>query len=142
MFADKNFREFREWSSNRENYYSRNLPDQTRPFPQTPFFAARDSHTCSVVRCFACCSFGSFASSLLFSSCSIHFLPNLLQAVCTLSFISEGMSTLFKYFKQSGPAVEDSKVLPKPDGPLTFLVPSSSITAANKEVKAVLNEDE
>ena len=33
------------------------------------------------------------------------------------------MPTLFKYFKHSGPAAEDSKVLPKPDGPLVSLVP-------------------
>ena len=50
MLADKNFR---QWSSNRENYFSRNSPVHSafiiihpapKPFPPTPFFAARDSH--------------------------------------------------------------------------------------------------
>ena len=43
--------------------------------------------------------------------------------------------SLFKYFKRSDPA---EHVLPKPDGPLVTQMPSSSIVAANKEVKAVL----
>ena len=80
MFVDKNFREFREWSSNRENYFSRNSPVHSaaiiihiapRPFPLMPFFAAQDSHTCSVVRC--------FASVLVFS---IHSL----QAYCSVQY--------------------------------------------------------
>ena len=98
-----------------------------KPFPPTPFFATRDSHTCSVVRCFASVlfiRFIRFKPIVQFSIRSIHFLLNLLQAVRTLSCILEGMSTLFEYFKQSGLAAENSKVLPKPDGPLASLVPS------------------
>ena len=41
---------------------------------------------------------------------------------------------LLRYFQQ--PA---DPLLPKPDGPLSTVVPSSSITAANKEVKRVLD---
>ena len=36
---------------------------------------------------------------------------------------------LLRYFQRADP------LLPKPDGPLSTVVPSSSITAANKEVK-------
>ena len=47
------------------------------------------------------------------------------------------MSQLFKYFKRGDPA--HPKVLPQPDGPLATLMPSSSIVAANKEVKTALD---
>ena len=92
MLADQNFR---QWSSNRENYFSRNSPVHSafiiihpapKPFPPTPFFAARDSHMhefggsllChSVVRsdhslqayCSAQYSFNSFPAKPL-ASCS------------------------------------------------------------------------
>ena len=77
-------------------------------------------------QCLFFIQFNRFKPIVQFSISSIHFLLNLLQAVRTSSCISEGMPTLFRYFKHSGPAVEDSKVLPKPDGPLASLVPSYS----------------
>ena len=43
--------------------------------------------------------------------------------------------SLLKNFKRSDPT---KHVLPKPDGPLATQMPSSSIVAANREVKAVL----
>ena len=43
--------------------------------------------------------------------------------------------SLFKYF-------QTKSSLPKPDGPLSTVVPSSSIVAANKEVKQVLDKPE
>ncbi len=43
---------------------------------------------------------------------------------------------LFKYFK---PALS---LLPKPDGPLSFIVPSTSIELANKEVKHELDKQQ
>ena len=42
---------------------------------------------------------------------------------------------LYKYFAPAKPS------LPKPDGPLSAVVPSSSIAAANKEVTKVLEEE-
>lgn len=39
---------------------------------------------------------------------------------------------LYKYF-------QSTSMLPKPDGPLSVIIPSSTIAAANKEVKQVLN---
>ena len=77
-------------------------------------------------QCLFFIQFNRFKPIVQFSISSIHFLLNLLQAVRTSSCISEGMPTLFRYFKHSGPAAEDSKVLPKPDGPLASLVPSYS----------------
>ena len=44
--------------------------------------------------------------------------------------------SLFKYFQLSNSS------LPKPDGRLSTVVPPSSITAANKEVKQVLDKPE
>ena len=43
--------------------------------------------------------------------------------------------SLFKYF-------QTKSSLPKPDGPLSTVVPSSSIVAANKEVKQALDKPE
>ena len=40
--------------------------------------------------------------------------------------------SLLKYFQKN-------PTLPKPDGPLSSVVPSSTIAAANKEVKQVLD---
>ena len=42
--------------------------------------------------------------------------------------------SLLKYFQLS------NSTLPKPDGPLSQVISSSSITAANKEVKGVLDQ--
>jgi len=39
-----------------------------------------------------------------------------------------------KYFKL------DKKRLPHPSGPLSIIIPSSSIAAANEEVKAIVKE--
>ena len=53
---------FSRIKTNRKNYFSRNSPVHyaiiiihpgPRSLPPTPFFAAQDSHTCLVVRCFA-----------------------------------------------------------------------------------------
>ena len=60
------------------------------------------------------------------------------QVVCL--FVSRKLGlimSLFKYFKCSDPA--HPKMLPQPDGPLVTLMPSSSIVAANKEVKTTLD---
>ena len=46
--------------------------------------------------------------------------------------------SLFKYFKKSNPAEQH---LPKPNGPLSTQMPSSSIVAANKEVKVMLQSE-
>ena len=40
--------------------------------------------------------------------------------------------TLYKFFKRES-------LLPKPDGPLSAIVPSRSISAANKEVEQLLD---
>ena len=43
---------------------------------------------------------------------------------------------LYKYFH---PQEQNNCLLPKPDGPLSAVMPSSSILAANKEMKTVLD---
>ena len=119
-----------------------NIHPAPRPFPPTSFFTARDSHMCSVIHCFALLlfvRFNRFKPIVQFSLRSIHFLLNLLQTVRTLSSILEGMLTLFKYFKHSGPAAEDSKVLPKLDGPLAALVFFTVHSIINKIIQRGCN---
>ena len=48
--------------------------------------------------------------------------------------ISLSVMSLLKYFQMANPT------LPKPDGPLSTAVPSSSIAAANREVKQLLDK--
>ena len=43
---------------------------------------------------------------------------------------------LYKYFH---PQEQNNCLLPKPDGPLSAVMPSSSILTANKEVKTILD---
>ena len=82
---------------------------------------------------------GVSSSSLFFVLVQrLHCSSSVLEEITSCLFIclSKVMS-LFKYFKCSDPA--HPKVLPQPDGPLATLMPSSSIVAANKEVKTALD---
>ena len=54
---------------------------------------------------------------------------------CHLSFNRLTTMSLLKYF-------QTKSSLPKPDGPLLTVVPSSSIVAANKEMRQVLDKPE
>ena len=150
MLADKNFR---QWSSNRENYFSRNSPVHSafiiihpapKPFPPTPFFAARDSHTSSVGRCFATVLFVRiirFKPIVQLSIRSIHFLLNLLQAVRTSSCISEGMSTLQVLQTMEWPCRGGLESTPKTRWALgvfsTILQLSRTKRIANKHIRKI-----
>ena len=50
------------------------------------------------------------------------------------------MNSLLKYFKLTKAPVEST--LPLPSGPLSEVIPSSSIEAANKEVKSIVSQSE
>ena len=52
------------------------------------------------------------------------------------------MAGILKYFKRIEPSKEEKiqSVLPKPDGPLAFSMPSSAIEAANSAVREILTD--
>jgi len=62
-------------------------------------------------------------------------LEYILVALHLLLLLNNGRMALLKYFK-----LKSDSVLPNPNGPLSKLVPSSSIIAVNKAVKDAISQ--